>query len=350
MRAVPGLSPNIHQDPAAWVSSTAGCAPSARSLVVVTGSGALREAAASPAFSGIPERAGDVNGHRWMRCPCARRAGVASSSEPAPQRSRGQGWPSTTPKGLGLDAGEHRCVLVGGSLPPEVSGQWGRSAGRLQPAGSGWASRVRLPGIPSPREGMERCGPAPRGAHSLSSNRGARPDRWWRPRRPNVLSASRVGCAGLRRRGYQELGRRRSGPDDYGRFDRSCVTLPLAGSDARSVRGFATGAAQLVKEFGSMPFVTTEDGTEIFYKDWGTGQPIVFHHGWPLSSDDWDAQMMFFVAARLPRRGARPTRSRAIDTDLGRARHGHLRRRRRGGGRAPRPARRRARRALDRWW
>ena len=42
-------------------------------------------------------------------------------------------------------------------------------------------------------------------------------------------------------------------------------------------------------------FVTTQDGTEIFYKDWGSGQPIVFHHGWPLSSDDWDAQMMFFV-------------------------------------------------------
>ncbi|MDQ6473047.1 alpha/beta hydrolase [Flavobacterium sp. LHD-80] len=39
----------------------------------------------------------------------------------------------------------------------------------------------------------------------------------------------------------------------------------------------------------------TQDGTEIFYKDWGTGQPIVFHHGWPLSSDDWDAQMMFFL-------------------------------------------------------
>lgn len=44
-----------------------------------------------------------------------------------------------------------------------------------------------------------------------------------------------------------------------------------------------------------MPTVTTRDGTEIFYKDWGTGPPIVFHHGWPLSSDDWDAQMMFFV-------------------------------------------------------
>ncbi len=44
-----------------------------------------------------------------------------------------------------------------------------------------------------------------------------------------------------------------------------------------------------------MSFVTTEDGTEIFYKDWGNGQPIVFHHGWPLSSDDWDAQMIFFL-------------------------------------------------------
>ena len=40
---------------------------------------------------------------------------------------------------------------------------------------------------------------------------------------------------------------------------------------------------------------TTSDGTQIFYKDWGAGQPIVFSHGWPLSSDDWDAQMLFFL-------------------------------------------------------
>ena len=45
-----------------------------------------------------------------------------------------------------------------------------------------------------------------------------------------------------------------------------------------------------------MGTITTKDGTEIFYKDWGKGQPIVFSHGWPLSSDDWDAQMLFFVA------------------------------------------------------
>ena len=44
-----------------------------------------------------------------------------------------------------------------------------------------------------------------------------------------------------------------------------------------------------------MPTITTKDGIEIYYKDWGTGQPIVFSHGWPLSADDWDTQMMFFV-------------------------------------------------------
>jgi len=44
-----------------------------------------------------------------------------------------------------------------------------------------------------------------------------------------------------------------------------------------------------------MPTITTTDGVEIFYKDWGTGQPIVFSHGWPLSSDDWDTQLMFFL-------------------------------------------------------
>jgi len=45
-----------------------------------------------------------------------------------------------------------------------------------------------------------------------------------------------------------------------------------------------------------MSKITTKDGTEIHYKDWGSGQPLVFHHGWPLSSDDWDSQMLFFVS------------------------------------------------------
>ena len=47
-----------------------------------------------------------------------------------------------------------------------------------------------------------------------------------------------------------------------------------------------------------MAFVTTDDGVEIYYKDWGPkdAQPIMFHHGWPLSADDWDAQMLFFLS------------------------------------------------------
>ena len=45
-----------------------------------------------------------------------------------------------------------------------------------------------------------------------------------------------------------------------------------------------------------MATITTSDGVDIFYKDWGSGQPIVFSHGWPLSADDWDNQMLFFLA------------------------------------------------------
>jgi len=45
----------------------------------------------------------------------------------------------------------------------------------------------------------------------------------------------------------------------------------------------------------TMSTIKLKDGTEIYYKDWGTGQPLVFHHGWPLSSDEWDSQMMFFL-------------------------------------------------------
>jgi pimeloyl-ACP methyl ester carboxylesterase len=63
---------------------------------------------------------------------------------------------------------------------------------------------------------------------------------------------------------------------------------------------------------------TTKDGTSIFYKDWGSGQPMVFHHGWPLSADDWDSQMLFFLAQGYrviahDRRG----HGRSTQTDLG---------------------------------
>lgn len=45
-----------------------------------------------------------------------------------------------------------------------------------------------------------------------------------------------------------------------------------------------------------MPTITTSDSVEIYYKDWGSGQPIVFSHGWPLSADDWDTQLLYFLA------------------------------------------------------
>jgi len=45
-----------------------------------------------------------------------------------------------------------------------------------------------------------------------------------------------------------------------------------------------------------MSVFRTREGVDIFYKDWGSGKPLVFHHGWPLSADDWDAQLMFFLA------------------------------------------------------
>ena len=67
-----------------------------------------------------------------------------------------------------------------------------------------------------------------------------------------------------------------------------------------------------------MAFVTTEDGTEIYYKDWGNkdAQPIVFHHGWPLSSDDWDAQMLYFHAKGF-RVIASDRRGHGRSTDIG---------------------------------
>jgi non-heme chloroperoxidase len=63
-----------------------------------------------------------------------------------------------------------------------------------------------------------------------------------------------------------------------------------------SISPTAAFAAATTPGAKRMSSITTKDGTQIYYKDWGSGQPIVFHHGWPLSADDWDAQMLYFLA------------------------------------------------------
>ena len=70
----------------------------------------------------------------------------------------------------------------------------------------------------------------------------------------------------------------------------AAAAMPFAKPAQASTRTRSKGKSTM-----SSSMITTKDGTEIFYKDWGTGQPIVFHHGWPLSADDWDGQMMFFL-------------------------------------------------------
>ncbi|WP_183922109.1 alpha/beta fold hydrolase [Rhizobium mongolense] len=71
----------------------------------------------------------------------------------------------------------------------------------------------------------------------------------------------------------------------------------MAISPSLDLAAEAASASSSTEGTKTMAYVTTKDGVEIFYKDWGPkdAQPIVFHHGWPLSSDDWDAQMLFFL-------------------------------------------------------
>ena len=70
------------------------------------------------------------------------------------------------------------------------------------------------------------------------------------------------------------------------------MTMPPLLTGAASA---ATPISNRSEGTNAMSTITTKDGAQIFYKDWGHGQPIVFHHGWPLSSDDWDTQMLFFL-------------------------------------------------------
>jgi non-heme chloroperoxidase len=73
----------------------------------------------------------------------------------------------------------------------------------------------------------------------------------------------------------------------------AAATVAAAAAAAALPSAAAARAPEGASDSGS--FITVKDGTQIFYKDWGSGRPIVFHHGWPLSADDWDAQMLYFL-------------------------------------------------------
>jgi non-heme chloroperoxidase len=70
----------------------------------------------------------------------------------------------------------------------------------------------------------------------------------------------------------------------------------LSAIAGKSTQANAASASNHQPGDSFMNSITTKDGVQIYYKDWGSGQPIVFHHGWPLSSDDWDAQMMYLLS------------------------------------------------------
>lgn len=86
-----------------------------------------------------------------------------------------------------------------------------------------------------------------------------------------------------------------STPDGASRRGVLTAAAGLAVAASLPAAAVAANPAPLSKD-KPMDTITTKDGAKIFFKDWGTGQPIVFHHGWPLSSDDWDAQMLFFLS------------------------------------------------------
>jgi non-heme chloroperoxidase len=96
------------------------------------------------------------------------------------------------------------------------------------------------------------------------------------------------------RRPYDGAGCPSLGSDHGGSASDNALFPRLQGRPAPGID--IASAARLDQKGGhAMSSIKTKDGTEIFYKDWGTGQAIMFHHGWPLSADDWDNQMMFFL-------------------------------------------------------
>jgi non-heme chloroperoxidase len=75
----------------------------------------------------------------------------------------------------------------------------------------------------------------------------------------------------------------------------AATALVSTTSLAAASKSNASPSSNRNKGTNTMETISTKDGVNLFYKDWGKGQPIVFHHGWPLSSDDWDPQMLFFL-------------------------------------------------------
>jgi len=94
----------------------------------------------------------------------------------------------------------------------------------------------------------------------------------------------------------------------------AAVSLPMATLAAESERKFEN--LNQIKGKQCMNRITTEDGTEIYLKDWGSGQPVIFSHGWPLSADAWEDQM-FFLASRGFRCIAHDRRRTAVPANPG---------------------------------
>jgi hypothetical protein len=85
-----------------------------------------------------------------------------------------------------------------------------------------------------------------------------------------------------------------SDKERYGAQEQIVPRLMNFGKNAADVHAVGPRISSRPRRL-SLATITTKDGTEIYYKDWGSGPARFFHHGWPLSTDDWDRQMMFFL-------------------------------------------------------